>query len=63
MLMGPVLNHIEIYATSTHEREEQNQQIWRLFHVDLFSKNTIKKGIMNIKLMDLPITRDRNGED
>jgi hypothetical protein len=36
---------------------------WRLFHVDLFSKNTIEKVIMNIKLIDLPIARDRYGED
>jgi len=29
---------------------------WRLFHVDLFSKNTIEEGIMNINLMNLPIS-------
>ena len=32
---------------------------WRLFNVDLFSKNTIEEGIMNIKLINLLITRDR----
>ena len=36
---------------------------WRLFHVDLFSKNAIEKEIMNIKLMNLSIARNRNGED
>jgi hypothetical protein len=35
---------------------------WRLSHEDLFGKNTIEKGIMNIKLMIRPITWDRNGE-
>jgi len=39
------------------------KKTWRLFHVDLFSKNIIEKDIMNIKLIDLPITRDRYGED
>jgi hypothetical protein len=36
---------------------------WRLFHVDLFSKNTIEEGIMNIKLMNLPISRNRDREN
>jgi len=36
---------------------------WKLFHVDFFSKNTIEKSIMNIELMNLPIARNRNGED
>jgi hypothetical protein len=36
---------------------------WRLFHVDLFSKNTIEKDIMNIKLMNLPMTGNHNGKD
>jgi hypothetical protein len=36
---------------------------WRLFHVDLFGKNTIEEGIMNIKLMNLPISRNRNREN
>jgi hypothetical protein len=34
-----------------------------LFHVDLFIKNAIKKGIVDIKLMNFPITRNRNEED
>ena len=36
---------------------------WRLFHVDLFSKNTIEEGIVNIKLMNLLISRNRDREN
>ena len=36
---------------------------WRLFHVELFSKNVIKEGIMNFKLMNLPISRNYNREN
>jgi hypothetical protein len=36
---------------------------WRLFHIDLLIKNAIKEDIMDIKLMNLPITRNDNGED
>jgi len=36
---------------------------WRLFHVDLLVKNTVKEGIMDIKLMNFPTTRNDNGED
>ena len=43
--------------------ESRVNKTWRLFHVDLFGNNTIKEGIMNIKLMNLPITQDHNGED
>jgi len=63
MPIEPILNHIKTYAIDTGEREEQSQQNWRLFHVNLFGKNTIEEGIMNMKFMNLPITRDHNGED
>jgi hypothetical protein len=49
---------------STHMRgESQINKNWRLFHVDLFVKNAIKKSIMDIKLMNFPITRNHNGEN
>jgi hypothetical protein len=49
---------------STHMRGESRiNKTCRLFHVDFFVKNDIGKNIMDIKLMNLPITRDNNGED
>jgi len=36
---------------------------WWLFNVDLFSKNAIKEGIMNIKLMNFSISRNRDREN
>jgi aryl carrier-like protein len=48
----------------THMRRKSGvKKTWRLFHVDLFDKNIIEEGIMNIKLMNLLIMWDRNGED
>ena len=35
----------------------------RLFHVDLFSKNAIEEGIMNIMLMNLPISQNHDREN
>jgi hypothetical protein len=35
----------------------------RLFHVDLFIKNAIVEGIMDIKLINLLITQNHNGEE
>jgi hypothetical protein len=43
--------------------ESRVNKTWRLFHIDLFIKNAIEEGIMNIKLMNFPITRNGNGED
>ena len=34
-----------------------------MFHVNLFSKSTIDKNIMNIKLMDLLIKQNCNKKD
>ena len=51
MPVEPVLNHIKTYATDTYEREDQSQQ-----------NLEVEEGIMNIKLINLPITRDCNGE-
>jgi hypothetical protein len=49
---------------STHVRGKSKvNKTWRLFHVNLFGKNTIEEGIMNMKFMNLPITQDHNGED
>ena len=45
-------------------REENRvNKTWRLFHVDLVINNAIKKDIIDIKLMNFPITRNYNGED
>jgi hypothetical protein len=62
MPVEPVLNHKKMQPTHMRRKSRINKT-WRLFHVDLFGKNIIKECIMNIKLMDLPITRDRIGED
>jgi len=49
---------------STHMRGESRiNKTWRLFHVNLLIKNAIEEGIMDIKLMDFPITRNDNGDD
>ena len=49
---------------STQMRGESKvNKTWRLFHVNLFIKNVIEKDIMDIKLMNFAITRNRNGED
>jgi hypothetical protein len=49
---------------STQMRGESKvNKTWRLFHVNLFIKNVIEKDIMDIKLMNFVITRNRNGED
>jgi len=34
-----------------------------LFHIDLFGKDFIEEGIMDIELMNLPTMQNRNGED
>jgi hypothetical protein len=43
--------------------ESRINKTWRLFLVDLLIKNTIEEGIMDIKLMNFPITRNDNKED
>jgi hypothetical protein len=43
--------------------ESRINKTWRLFHVDLLVKNTIEEGIMDIKLMNFPTTRNCNEED
>jgi hypothetical protein len=43
--------------------ESRINKTWRLFHVDLLIKNAIEEGIMDIKLMNFPITRNDNEED
>jgi hypothetical protein len=43
--------------------ESRINKTWRLFHVDLLIKNTIEEGIMDVKLMNFPTTRNCNGED
>jgi hypothetical protein len=43
--------------------ESRINKTWRLFHVDLLIKNTIEEGIMDVKLMNFPTTRNYNGED
>ena len=49
---------------SAHMRWKRRvNETWRLFDVDVFSKNTIQEGIMNIKLMNLPISRNRDTEN
>jgi hypothetical protein len=40
-----------------HMREKSKvNKTLRLFHVDLFDKDVLEEGIMNIKLMNHPIT-------
>ena len=36
--------------------ESRVNKTWGLFHVDLFIKNAIEKGTVDIKLMNFPIT-------
>jgi hypothetical protein len=43
--------------------ESRINKTWRLFHEDFLVMNTIKEGIMDIKLMNFPTTRNGNGED
>ena len=43
--------------------ESRINKTWRLFHVNLLVKNTVKEGIMDIKLMNFPTIRNDNGED
>jgi hypothetical protein len=62
MSVKPVLNHIKIMQLAHMRGKSKVNKTWRLSHVDLSGKNTIEEGIMNIKLMNISITRDRNGE-
>jgi hypothetical protein len=49
---------------SAHVRGESRvNKTWRLFRVDLLIKNAIEEGIMDIKLMNFPITQNNNEED
>jgi len=49
---------------STHKREGQSWQNLEVVSYSLFVKNSIEKGIiMDIKLMNLSIMQNRNGED
>jgi hypothetical protein len=48
---------------STHEREGQSQQNLEVVSYSLFVKNSIEKGIVDIKLMNLSIMRNHNGKD
>jgi hypothetical protein len=43
--------------------ESRVNKTWRLFHADLLIKNAIEEGIMDIKLMNFPITQNDNEED
>jgi hypothetical protein len=36
---------------------------WRLLHIYIFVKGPIKKGIMDIQLINFPNTRNHNGEN
>lgn len=59
-----LLEAIKGFAEPTHiVRVLKANLSWRLFHVNLHCEITVKKCIFNIKLTDMPITRDNNVQD
>ena len=49
---------------STYMRGESRvNKTWELFYIDLFIKNAIENGVVDIKLVKFPITRNHNGKD
>jgi hypothetical protein len=44
-------------------RKGRVNKTWRLFHVDLFGKDSIKEDIMYIELMNLPTMPNHNGQN
>lgn len=57
---GLVCGHIEPCEDDRRGGGIEGLYIGRLSHVDLFTKITMKEGILDIKLVDKPITRDFN---
>jgi hypothetical protein len=57
---GACFKHKRLMQLAHIRGKSRVNKTWRLFHVDLFGKDSTEEDIMDIELMNLPTTQNRN---